>query len=346
MKLTLACLISTLLVPPGPAAPIDAMAAIANALRSHDVVAIPDAHGNATIHAFNLSLVRDPRVQAAVDDIVVEFASARYQDTLDRFERGEEVPDTALRQIWQNTTSAGAAADLPIYEEFLRAVRAVNASPAAKHKIRVIAGDPPIDWENVHTPADYEKWIGMRETFPADLIQKEAVAKHRHALLIYGQMHFQRQNILTNYDMSSDMAQSIVSLLERGHAAKVFTVWGAGVDKLQADAASWPVPSIAIVRGTVLGATDFTAYTSPRSRFAIVDGKPQPLPADQWRKLPAEEQLDAVVYLGPLSTTDIHISRALCDDPAYKTMRLARMAFLGPPGQPDVDRLKQYCGWK
>jgi hypothetical protein len=51
-----------------------------------------DAHGNAAIHLFNLSLVRDPQVNAAIDDVVVEFGNAKYQDIFDRFQRGDDVP--------------------------------------------------------------------------------------------------------------------------------------------------------------------------------------------------------------------------------------------------------------
>ncbi len=333
--------------PPRPAVPVRAAKAIADAFRSHELVAIPDAHGNAAIHLFNLSLVRDPRVDAVIDDIVVEFGNSKYQDILDRFERGEDVPYQSLRQVWQNTTQASPAADIPAHEEFFRAVRTANALLPPTHRIRVLAGDPPIDWDAVHTPADYEKWINERETFPADLIRKEVLAKHHHALIIYGQMHYQRQNVMSNYDMASDMAQTIVSLLERGHATKVFTVWGAGIDKVQPDVTSWPVPSIALLRGTVLGATDFgTTFTSPRVRFSVRAGKLERVPQDQYRTLPSEEQLDAVLYLGrasDASTTAMEIPRALCVDSAYMSMRLGRIALMGPSANAEADELKQHC---
>jgi hypothetical protein len=347
MTKPLVCLLLLIALEPTPAIPRDAAAVIVDAFHAHQLVAIPDAHGSAAIHAFNMSLLRDPRVQAVVDDIVVEFGSSRYQDILDRFERGENVPDESLRQVWRNTTLATAGADAPAYEEFYRAVRTVNASRPAAHRIRVLAGDPPIDWDHVHTPEEYEKWIAMRDTFPAELIRKEVIAKHRRALLIYGQMHYQRKNILTNYDMSSDMAQSIVSLLERDPAATVFTVWGADVAKVQPDSATWPTPTIAVIRGTVLGAVDFSeAYTSARIRFVVRDGKPERLPQEQWRTLPAEEQLDAVLHLGGASAADaakMDPPRALCADPAYMAMRLGRIALMGPPGQAEADRLEQYC---
>ena len=82
--------------------------------------------GNEQCHAFRLSLIRDPRFTGAVNDIVVEFGNARYQDLMDRFVEGEEVPYESLRQVWLNTTQPVQEWAFPIYEEFFRAV-ATNA---------------------------------------------------------------------------------------------------------------------------------------------------------------------------------------------------------------------------
>jgi hypothetical protein len=98
-----------------------------------------------------MSLIRDPRFTATVNDIVVEWGNARYQDRLDRFVRGENIPDKSLRQVWQDTAQPTTVWDAPIYEEFFAAVRAVNASLPALRKLRVLLGDPPIDWDKVHT---------------------------------------------------------------------------------------------------------------------------------------------------------------------------------------------------
>jgi len=75
--------------------------------------------------------VRDRRFADAFDDIVVEFGNAKYQEVIDRFVRGEDVPYDVLRQVWQNTTQPIHIWDLPVYEEFFRIVRAVNASMKA-----------------------------------------------------------------------------------------------------------------------------------------------------------------------------------------------------------------------
>src|SRR5947209_2390891 len=105
-------------VPPRPAVPVDATSGIVDALRSNQLVALGDAHGNEQVHAVRLALIRDPRFAAVVNDIVVEFGSARYQDRIDRFMRGANVPDEQLREVWQNTTASDIGWDRPIYEEF------------------------------------------------------------------------------------------------------------------------------------------------------------------------------------------------------------------------------------
>src|ERR1700687_6235945 len=88
-----------------PAIAVEPVEAILDAFRSHALVALGNVEGgNEQSHAFQLRLIRDPRFRATVNDIVVEFGNARYQDVMDRFVRGEEVPDDSLRQVWQNTT--------------------------------------------------------------------------------------------------------------------------------------------------------------------------------------------------------------------------------------------------
>src|SRR6266513_2964647 len=101
---------------PRPAVPVDPVAAILDAFRSHAIVAVAEGtHNNEQAHAFRLSLIRDRRFADTVNDIVVEFGSARYQSVMDRFVRGEAVAEAALRQAWQNTTQPQAIWDVPIY---------------------------------------------------------------------------------------------------------------------------------------------------------------------------------------------------------------------------------------
>jgi hypothetical protein len=73
-----------------PAVSVDAITGIVEAFRSHNVVAISDAHGNVGAQDFLISLVRDRRFTDVVDDVVVEWGNSRYQDVIDRFVNGED----------------------------------------------------------------------------------------------------------------------------------------------------------------------------------------------------------------------------------------------------------------
>jgi hypothetical protein len=333
------------IVSPRPAVPIEPIAAILDAFRSSPVVALTEGdHGNEQGHAFRLSLIRDPRFAAVVNDIVVECGNARYQDIADRFVRGDTVPDAILRQIWQNTTQPNTVWEKPIYEEFFRTVRAVNAALPRERQLRVLLGDPPIDWNAIRTTKDLVEWINAREAYPADLIRREVIAKSRRALVVYGSGHFHRGNIVRNYEPEA----TIVSLLERVPAIKVFSIWtserDADLGTLQANTTSWPRPSLAIVRGTLLGAADFTFYWPyGGDRVVVRDGTRTVIPRDQWRVRRMEDQFDAILYLGPPSSITIaQLPRALCADASYMAMRLHRLTLM-PGGQGQIDTLKSYC---
>src|SRR5678815_5224298 len=91
-----------------PITPLEPIAAILDAFKTHDVVALSDAHGNLQNHAFRLSLIRDPRFADVVDDIVIELGNSRYQDLADRFVSGTDVPLALLRKVWDDTTGVTA----------------------------------------------------------------------------------------------------------------------------------------------------------------------------------------------------------------------------------------------
>ena len=326
-----------------PAVPLEPIAAIVDAFRSHDIVALDEGnHGNEQGHAFRLSLIRDERFSRTVNDIVVEVGSARYQDVMDRFTAGEDVPYNVLRQVWENITQPHGPADRPIYEEFFRAVREVNASRPRERRLRVLLGEPPIDWDAVRTNDDMMRWLFQRDTHAVEVIQREVLAKKRHALVVYGGLHFLR-------NPSQPETPGIVVRLERA-GAKVFNIWTntyADLDALQSDVRSWPTPSLATIRGNRLGAEAFARYY-PFEPMPLSPQNAASVPAEQskWRSLPAQEQFDALLYVGPPSAvTYSRMSRALCADAAYMKMRLQRISLMGGlMAAAQADQLRRYCG--
>ncbi len=194
---------------------------------------------------------------------------------------------------------------MPIYEEFYTAVRDINAELPRERRIRVLLGDAPIDWEQVHTLADHAKQPQRTDSRVVDIIEREALARHRKALVIYGDFHFLRRP-----------PDTIVSLLEK-HGHSVFSVWTntqLDLTALQPNLADVRIPSLLRVGDSVLG-------------------KAQPF----------DGQFDAVLFLGaPSNITYSLPPPSLCRDEAYVRRRLTRMR-LSPKTAGIAVKAKIYC---
>jgi hypothetical protein len=226
--------------------PLDAIATIVEAFRTHPIVAIDEEHGDERSHAFRVSLVRDARFPPDVNDIVVEFGNSRFQNLADRFVMGEPVSADELKRIWQDTTQAHAIWDRPIYEDFLRTVRSVNAALPRERRRRVLLGDPPVDWRAITTREELNRARGDRSKHPADVIVREVLDKGRRALVIYGALHLMRQN---------PQGANLIEHVERDGRVKAFVVVAhplASLHALGLDPATWPAPRIALTRGSSL----------------------------------------------------------------------------------------------
>jgi hypothetical protein len=316
---------------PQPAVPVEAISAILDAFQSHPIVALGEGpHGNEQGHAFRLSLIRDPRFAATVNDIVVEFGSGRYQGLMDRFVNGAEVSDDALRHVWQDTTAVTPAWDRPIYEEFFRAVRALNGSLAPERRIRVLLGDAPIDWRRVKTREDVHRWGLAKDQHGADVVRREVLARHRRALMIYGDGHLQGRD--TRDPLHDRLLINIIDGSTVPRRVFAITSWFSDPTKIQDGVGAWPVPSLAMLRGTVTGAKPLAVFY-------------QLPPAPGWSQLRLEDEFDAMLYLGPAgSMTMAHLPASLCADKGYMKMRLARMALDVPQARKGrIDAFLQEC---
>ena len=331
---------------PRPATPLEVIPAILDAFRTHRVVSYPGGHtdgneGQAQLRA----LIRDPRFASIVNDIVVEFGSSRYQDLMDRYIRGEDVSETAVRIAWLNAVQAGTALDNANTAAFFRNVREVNAALPPERKLRVLLGDPPMDWDNIRNKVDYRKWIIQRDSYPAHLVHREVLSHNRRALIVWANGHLMRQEIRTNYDMSTWQAQTIVSLLEAS-GTPVFTVRSAGdLSRWQADTASWKPMTLTLVRGTTVGAADFNDFDGVDVRYRVRGEEDfVPLPREQWVSRRVEDIVDAILVMGR-ERTSAPIAPDLCADSGYIKMRLDRIALIELP-QGEADRVKRLCNVK
>jgi len=68
-----------------------------------------------------------------------------------------------------------------------------------------------------------------------------------------------------------------------------------------------------------------------------------PIPRDQWKTLRAEDQFDAVLYLGRGASPRVDLDPARCGEKAEFQEHLRRMTASGLP-PPETDRLRKLCG--
>jgi hypothetical protein len=293
---------------PKLAVPLEPISAILDTFRTHTVVALDEGdHANEPGANFRLKLLRDPRFPAVVNDIVVEYGNALYQDVMDRFVAGEEVPYDTLKQIWQNSTQPHDVWDHVCYEEFFRAVRTLNATLPKERRLRVLLGDPPIDWSKVRNVNDYVMSLSGRDSYPVELIKRETLAKGRRALVIYGGIHLLRRD-----------SESIVTQIESG-GTKVFTIWVnsfCDLELVQDNVGKWQEPSLFLLKGTIPGAAEFKVFYPFDVQNVASEGR-------------MDDRADAMLYLGhPLTFTASPNSPGLSTDEKYIAMRTTRIGYL------------------
>ena len=156
-----------------------------DAFATHNLVLLGDRHASLSDSRFRIRLMHEPRFAEVVRDVVVDFGNARHQALLDRYVAGEDVAQDDVAAVWRGTTQPRAA-DSPVYAEFFWEARQVNLNAPEDKKIRLWAADPPIEWENVRTHAQWADVAGQRDQFIVSLIEREILAKHRKALVIAG----------------------------------------------------------------------------------------------------------------------------------------------------------------
>ncbi|HXC97043.1 MAG TPA: hypothetical protein VNU92_15185 [Edaphobacter sp.] len=320
------------------AKPLDPVDGIIDAFKTHDVVALGEGgHGNEQGAAFRAKLYRDPRFQAAVNDIVVESGNGRYQAMMDHYITGETVPEKELRMAWLETTQPTDVWDRDIYADMFRAIREVNQKLPKAKQLRVLLGDTPYTYD----PANPGAPMRRSDTFPAELIQREVIAKKRKALIVYGDMHYLRRG---PSPMPGQSVGTIVSLLEKT-GVNVFSIWtftgfGAELPTLQHDIATWKKPSLTLIKNTPLGTAPFTFYYPKGSGMTMRPGPNGLIVVDLGEAIGGvmEEQFDAVLYLGPKNEiTYGELPKSLCSDPEYVEMRAARLSAMRPTGAPTTE---------
>jgi hypothetical protein len=300
--------------------PKDAITVILSTLDSVPVVALGGGlHGRQELDDFTRKLVSDPRFSGAVRNIVFEIGNSLYQPVLDRYIAGEDVPMEQVQLVWRNTTQPFA--NRAEQKSFLEFVRELNRRLPSDRRIRVLAGDPPIDWAEVRSEADFRSFLGQRNKSFTAVVESQVLAKHQKALLLTGDFHVVRHNGIRG-------GPTVTMLLESEYPHSTFVIiahdgFGDRDRDFEPRLAKWPTPSIATMRGTWLGALDpFLVY-----RDNVLTADPSKI-VNPFPGLNLEELADAYLYLGPAAS--LHEVNLPSDtDPAYARELARRRVLIG-----------------
>jgi hypothetical protein len=292
------------------------------AFRTSYLVGLAESHGLQEHHDLLQTLIGDLRLPGVVDDIVVEFGNALYQDTVDAFVLdGKPVGDADLRQVWRNTTQSPLATwDEPVYEQFFRRVRAVNWMLPPGKRIRVLLGDPPIDWSTITSQQQILPFVLQRDSHAASVVEQQVLAKGRRALLNFGAEHL--------YHLKQASAVTLVPIIEQQTGVRTYVV--ADLIPPQGDPgglggklASYPRGTVIPVAGTWLG--QFNAGYATAGE-ASQNGQV----TNKLCGTPLGEILDAGICLGrPADLTASCPNPAIYLDPEYWTELQRRNALHG-----------------
>ncbi|TJY37776.1 hypothetical protein [Pontimicrobium aquaticum] len=171
------------------------IARIVKAYDSTSIVAFGERHDQIELIEYYKNLVNDKSFQEKVDDIVLELGNSFYQEVLDRYVSGQNIPFKEVRNVWFSATnSLLQIGNLSAIEILIKHIREVNLNLPKEKQFRVIAADPPVNWNVIKSPSDFYPFLGRRDLHFATIIWNEVIDKKRNAFVIMGRSHLLRND--------------------------------------------------------------------------------------------------------------------------------------------------------
>jgi hypothetical protein len=294
------------------------IAQVAKQFDQHALIMMGELHRWEQLHAFIREMIRDREFICRADDIVIEFGNARLQNIADDYAFGRNVTAAQLESVWRET-AVPFGWNSPVYRQLLETVREINDTNLCDHKIRIVLGDPPLDWSKIKNVQDYARWIDRDASF-AEVVEREVLAKHHHAFLLAGQYH-----VVKHRPEGDDDEARAAEIIERKHPGALFTIVPAPPAAANALHLA-PAPSFKVVSGSGFERADF-------SMIATMN------PHKKWP--PFADVVDGVLFVG--EPTFLYPSPTIYLDPDYQRELRRRIAiikeFSGQDFGPGLDDL-------
>ncbi len=292
---------------------LDPIHTILDAFAEYRVVAIGENHGHAELHDLLLELLADPRAPDQIDDVAVEWGNALYQGVVDRYVGGEEVPWDSVTMAWRNTVvSPNTVWDAPVYADFFRGVRQLNAGLEPADRYRVLLADSPVEWAQVDSVADLRPFFD-RAASMAEVIQRESLRLGRRALFVAGGLHVAKRPRSRPNSIGVPIGEiTPIAWLELRHPGATWVVQSIGSASrlgLPALVGAGDVQLLTLDRETGPGRIEANRTTTLRNR----DGT-RP---DVYRDLRLADIVDAVLVWDPEEVTIVDPDPATYRDEGY-----------------------------
>jgi hypothetical protein len=207
--------------------------------------------------------------------------------------------------VWRNTTqSLFLTWDAPVYERFFVTVRAINRNLPLSKRVRVLAGDPPVNWSK--SRADVQQFVQQykstgRDKHFAGVVEKEVLAKGRKALIVMGGGHLYRKSWNPYGDCPCE-SKVAIDILDVRLPGKVFVIMVYAFENKTPDMevrlSSLPKPSVALLKGTWLGAIDTDEVMQTTGIRFFGGGKSVRFKVNNYIGMKLEDLADAILYLG------------------------------------------------
>lgn len=263
--------------------PRDPVQGIVKLFETYRIVMLGEIHECRQEYDLLSKLVAAPGFADRVNDIVLEFGNAKYQDVVDRYISGGNVPIDRIQGAWRDTVGALGPVS-PVYGEFYRTVRNVNLKLPNQRRLRLVLGDPPIDWSRVRSREDIGFYLPFRDQFYASMVRYQVLAKGRRALLLMGDGHFRRSGGRAGA-IESELLMAWVKpyvIVPGSNMVRGYDDLDSRFDALTAPClmemkGSWIGSLPASGRGGTTGTWDQTAdaylYLGPRDRLTVVKNR-------------------------------------------------------------------------
>jgi hypothetical protein len=201
--------------------------------------------------------------------------------------------------------------------------------------MRVLLADPPIDWTQVHSRDDRDRFLSQRNECWADVIVREVLAKGRRCVTIGGGPHFFR-NLpflgMTPPGVPLPDKRNVPGLIEREHPGTVSVVHTHAIATAEAErcVVGWARPTIAATRQTAYGRLPAAAILSPLP----------PEVAQRIEGLTVADLADHVLFLGRRRDLTSAVPEwEVFHEPMYWAELDRRKEITGVPG--DLAELRQ-----